>query len=187
MLLPAIIHLFYLPLMSLQVIKAAFERTVKALTARPSLGKDTGISKARVTNGLTCTIEEGKWKFTADMPESVGGNAAGPSPGVYGRAALGSCLAIGYMLYAAKLEVAIKSLEVEIQADYDDAVLFGVNTIDNPGYSEVRYIITVESDEPEARILKVLNEGDLHSPYLDVFSRGQKCVRNVQIISNQQS
>jgi hypothetical protein len=30
-------------------------------------------------------------------------------------------------------------------------------------------------------VLKVLDEGDAHSPYLDVFGRAQKCRRLVKI------
>jgi uncharacterized OsmC-like protein len=163
-------------------IKVAFERSEKALSVRPSLGKGTGTSIARIKNGLTCEIEEGPWKMLADMPEQVGGNMAGPTPGVYGRAALGSCLAIGYMMRAARFNVLIKSLEVEVQGDYDDGALFG--TIDlPPGYVQVRYIVTIESDSPEDRILSLLDDADKHSPYLDVFSRGQDCTRQVRIIS----
>jgi uncharacterized OsmC-like protein len=161
-------------------LKIAFERSAKALTLRPSLGRDTGVTKARIREGLTCDIEAGPWRFVADMPKQVGGAETGPSPGVYGRAALGSCLAIGYMLHAARLGVPIRGLEVEIQADYDDGALFGVSD-SPPGYLEVRYIVTVESSAPEADVLRVIDEGDAHSPYLDVFSRAQKCTRSVRI------
>jgi uncharacterized OsmC-like protein len=115
------------------------------------------------------------------MPKMVGGAASGPTPGVYGRAALGSCLAIGYMLYAAKLGVEIRSVEVEIQADYDDGAMFGV-TEGWPGYSEVRYAVTVESPATEAEVQRVIDEGDRHSPYLDVFSRAQVCRRTLRVI-----
>ena len=162
-------------------IKTAFQRTVKAISLRPSLGHGTGTSKARIRSGLTCEVEEGPWRLTADMPGQAGGDALGPTPGVYGRAALGSCLAIGYMMYAAKLNVLISQLEVEVQADYDDGALFGVSAVP-PGYLEVRYTITVESEAPEADILHVLDEGDAHSPYLDVFARSQKCRREVRIL-----
>ena len=116
------------------------------------------------------------------MPASAGGNASGPTPGVYGRAALGSCLAIGYMMKAAAHNVVVHSLEVEVQADYDDGALFGTSTAP-PGYSEVRYAVRIESDASEEAILQMLNEADKHSPYLDVFSRGQKCLRTVHINS----
>ena len=164
-------------------IKLAVERSTKALSLKPSIGKGTGISKTRIKNGLTCEIQEGHWKFLADMPESVGGNAKAPTPGVYGRAALGSCLAIGYMMKAAKMNIPIAMLEVEVQADYDDGALFGTADVD-PGYSQVRYIVTIESDAAEQDILKMLDEADLHSPYLDVFSRGQNCKREVHIVSS---
>src|SRR5665647_2231664 len=97
-------------------IKTAVERTKKALSLKPVLGKGTGISKATIINGLTCEIQEGNWKFISDMPSSVGGNQAGPTPGVYGRAALGSCLAIGYAMKAAEMGIQIHNLEVEVQA-----------------------------------------------------------------------
>src|SRR5215813_5455910 len=150
-------------------IKLALERSVKALTLKPSLGLGTGKSTTRIKNGLTCEVQEGNWKFLADMPESVGGNGQGPTPGVYGRAALGSCLAIGYMMKAALMNIPITMLEVEVQADYDDGALLGTSNV-RPGYSEVRYSITIESDAAEEDILNMLDEADQHSPYLDVFS-----------------
>lgn len=174
-------------MLSAEKIKTAINRSIKALSLKPSLGLGTGISKARITNGLTCEITEGSWKFTADMPESVGGNAAGPTPGVYGRASLGSCLAIGYIMDAAKKNIPVDALEVEVQADYDDGALFGTTTDVPPGYLEVRYTVTIESDAPEEDILQMIEESDRHSPYLDVFSRSQKCVRQVHIVSTKQS
>ncbi|MBS1596594.1 MAG: OsmC family protein [Bacteroidetes bacterium] len=164
-------------------IKTAIERVTKTLMQRPSFGLGTGISKTTITNGLTCEIQEGNWKFVADMPEQVGGNAAGPVPGVFGRAALGSCLAIGYMMRAAQLGISINALEVEVQADYDDGALFGTTPGTPPGYLEVRYSVTVDSDASEEDIMRVINEADQFSPYLDVFSRAQKCVRKIYLAS----
>jgi len=164
-------------------IKTAIDRTTKALSLKPSLGQSTGISKVRITDGLSCEIQEGDWKLKADMPTSVGGNQTGPTPGVYGRAAFGSCLAIGYMMKAAAMNIPIRSLEVEVQADYDDGAMFG--TSDNkPGYLQVRYIVTVESDAPEESIIAMLDDADEHSPYLDVFSRAQDCQRELRILSS---
>jgi len=169
-------------MLEMNKIKVAVERSTNALSLKPSLGLGTGVSKTRIKNGLTCEIEEGNWKFLADMPESIGGNAQGPTPGVYGRAALGSCLAIGYMMMAAKMNIPISSLEVEVQADYDDGALLGTAEI-APGYTEVRYVVTIESEAAEEDILAMINDADRHSPYLDVFSRGQDCKREVHIIS----
>jgi uncharacterized OsmC-like protein len=168
-------------------LKLAFTRISRTLSQRPAFGLGTGISKASVKNGLTCEIREGDWTLTADMPEQAGGNAAGPTPGVYGRAALGSCLAIGYMMRAAIMGIPVAGLEIEIQADFDDGALFGTAAADiPPGYLEIRYSVTVDSDAPEEAIMQMLDEADKHSPYLDVFSRAQTCRRQVNIISSKQ-
>src|SRR5438093_33033 len=111
----------------LQKIKTAIERSSKALLLKPSLGVGTGVSKTRIKHGLTCEIKEGNWTLVADMSESIGGNAKGPTPGVYGRAALGSCLAIGYMMMAAKMNIPVSMLEVEVEADFDDGALLGTS------------------------------------------------------------
>lgn len=168
---------------SQQNIKEAVARSTKALSLKPSLGLGTGVSKTRIINGLSCEVTEGNHKLIADMPGSVGGNASGPTPGVYGRAALGSCLAIGYMMKASAMNIKIDSLEVEVQADYDDGALFGTSSAP-PGYLEIRYTVTIETDAAEGEILQMLDTADKQSPYLDVFTRQQKCIRDVQIISS---
>ncbi len=167
----------------MQRIQKAVERTKKVLTLKPSLGKDSRKSIARMKNGLTCEIEEGNWKMLADMPEAAGGYASAPTPGVYGRAALGSCLVIGYMMKAAEMGIIIHSLEVEVEADFDDGALFGsADKSIPPGYLEIRYSVNIETAASHEQVNQMINEGDEHSPYLDVFSRAQKCVRNVNII-----
>ena len=163
-------------------IRTAIERSIKAVTLKPALALGTGISKTRVVNGLSCEITEGNWKLVADMPEAVGGKAGAPTPGVYGRAALGSCLAIGYMMRASLMQITIHSLEVEVQADYDDGALLGTSNAD-PGYSEIRYTVSIETDSPEDVVMRMVDEADQHSPYLDVFTRGQKCVRKINIVA----
>ena len=163
-----------------EVIKTKFLRTQKALRLKPALGLGIGISKTRILSGLSCESREGEYIFHTDMPSQVGGNGTGPTPGVLGRAALGSCLAMGYMMWASRLNVIIDSLEVQIEADYDDGALF--DTSDSPpGYSEIRYIVKIKSPASKIDIDKILDEGDKHSPYLDVFSRAQKCIRKVEL------
>ena len=168
-------------------IRSGFVRVAGALAKRPVFGLGTGISKATIKNGLTCEVREGDWSFVADMPEQAGGNGVGPTPGVYGRAALGSCLAIGYMMRAAVMNIPIAGLEVEVQADYDDGALFGTSAPEvPPGYLEIRYTVTVDSEAPADVVLQMLDEADRHSPYLDVFSRGQACRREVRIVTQKQ-
>jgi hypothetical protein len=88
------------------------------------------------------------------------------------------------MMRAATMGIPITTLEVEIQADYDDGALFGTAPGVPPGYLEIRYSVTLESTAPEDDILRMLDEADRHSPYLDVFRRGQTCRREVRFITS---
>jgi uncharacterized OsmC-like protein len=163
-------------------IEAAFERNARVLAARPGVGQGTAVTRARVTeaDGLACEVTEGSWAITVDLSEKVGGRGLGPNPGMLGRSALASCLAIGYAMWAARLGVILTSIDVEVQAEYDTRGLFGVGEVE-PGYREIRYVVTVKSEAPETAIRRVLDEADSHSPYHAVFSRPHELRRELRI------
>ena len=94
-------------------IKTALDRNVKVIEARPSIAQGTAVTKVTLHPGRSCDVEDGPWKFSVGMTEKYGGLNNGPNPGVYGRAALGSCLAIGYGMWAARLDIAVRSLTVD--------------------------------------------------------------------------
>jgi uncharacterized OsmC-like protein len=161
-------------------IAKAFDIVAGAFRHDPELGIGTETSVTKVVDGLLCEIREGDWTLSVDMPEAAGGSGTAPTPGVVGRAALGSCLALTYMMWASKEGIEIQSLEVEVQADFDDGAIFGTSDA-APGYSEVRYCVKIQSGADEADIVRLLDEADRHSPYLDVFTRPQQLVRQVEI------
>lgn len=160
-------------------IKAAFDKVVGALAKQPELGRGTGVTTARIREGLTCDVESAGFRFVADLPATAGGDGRGPTPGMYGRGALASCLAMGYAMRAARAGIVLDNLEVEVQADYDDGALFGVNDRP-PGYSEVRWIVRFSSPQPESDVIAILDDADAHSPYLDVFRRAHTCKRTIE-------
>lgn len=162
-------------------IRSAIERNVKAVTLRPSVGQGTAVTRARLGRSLSCEIEDGPWKFTAGMTEKYGGADAGPNPGVYGRAALASCLAIGYGIWAARLGVPLNLLEVEVQADYDVRGELGVSSDVPAGYLAVRYLVTVESPAPESEVIRMLDVADSHSSWRDDYMRPLPLTREVRI------
>lgn len=53
-------------------LKIAFERNVQTLTLRPSRGQKSYRTKVRVHHGLTCEIEDGPWRLTADLAHTGG-------------------------------------------------------------------------------------------------------------------
>ena len=161
-------------------IRTAFERNVRVLTRRPTSGQKTSLTRVRVRDGLTCDIEDGPWKLTADMNKGAGGDENGPDPGVLGRAALGSCLAIGYVLWAARLGVTLSEVQVEVQTFSDARGIYAVGDVE-AGPTELRYTVEIESDASEAEILGVLDQAEAHSPYFNVFSRPHDLQREVRV------
>jgi uncharacterized OsmC-like protein len=149
-------------------IRETVERSVRLLALKPSRGQVTYTTRARLVDGLRCEIADGRWRLEADMPGKAGGDETAPSPGVLGRAALASCLAIEIATWSARLGVPVESLEVEVQADFDARGELGFEGV-RPGYSEVRYAISIESPAPEHELGRVLELVERHSPYLDVF------------------
>lgn len=164
-------------------LRTAFQRTRKALAQRPYLGQGTAVTRVRVEEAFTCRIEDGRWQLTADLGEKAGGSGEGPDPGVFGRSALASCLAVGYVMWAAHHDVPIESLEVEVQADYDARGEYGVGDTP-PEYSAIRYVVRVASPAPEPDILKVLDAAESHSPYLAIFRDPQRLDRAIEYSSS---
>jgi len=152
-------------------IRAIAERNIELLSLKPSRGRLSCATKARLVDGLRCEIEEGPWKFAADMPAKVGGDETAPTPGVLGRGALASCLTIGIASWAARLGMPLDALEVEVQADFDARGELGMGNGVPPGYTEVRYLVSIESPAPREQLDELLRLAERHSPYLDVFGR----------------
>jgi hypothetical protein len=61
--------------------------------------------------------------------------------------------------------------------------MLGVDDSLPPGWSALRYIVTVESDAPEADVLRVLDDADRYSSILDAFRRPLPVERDVRISS----
>lgn len=103
------------------------------------------------------------------MTEKYGGDNSGPNPGVFGRTALGSCLAIGYAMWAARMNVPLRSLDIEVHADYDVRGELGIDDAVRPGYKEMRVVVSIESEAPEAEVVAMLEKAERHSSYLDDY------------------
>ncbi|MBP3191870.1 OsmC family protein [Natronogracilivirga saccharolytica] len=164
-------------------IKNAYERNREAVRIRPSLGKNTAVTKIRLFDGTTCEVEHKHWKFKVDIGTGEGGNDAGPGPGILERGALGSCLAIAYSQIAAVLEVPIDNIEVHVESDLDARGMLGIDDRP-PGFIELRYNVHIESPADEADVQKVIDKADRHSPVLDDFKRAIPVKRNISIVNS---
>lgn len=166
-------------------IKIALERNEKVVRARPSVGQGTARTKVTLHPGLACDVEDGPWKFSVGMTEKYGGLNNGPNPGVYGRAALGACLAIGYGMWAARLDIPVRSLSVEVRANYDVRGELAVDDSIRPGYLAMVYTITVDSPASDAEITRWLDTADRYSSWLDDLRNPVPVTRQLEIIRSE--
>ncbi len=153
-------------------IRNAFDRMAHVFGKRPETALGSGVMSARLVDGLRCEAREGNWQFTIDMPVEAGGATAGPPPGVHGRAALASCLAIGYGICLARAGITPRSLEVVVQADYDHRGLLGMANV-YPGYLAVHHTLYLDCDASQDTMRTAIDEAQRCSPYLHIFRDAQ--------------
>jgi uncharacterized OsmC-like protein len=139
------------------------------------VGRGTAVTRVQLKDNLACDIRDGDWSLVAGMTEKYGGTNGGPNPGVLGRAALGSCLAIGYGIWAARLGVPLTS------ADYDVSGELAVNDAVRPGYGAMRYIVRVVSAAPEEDVRRVIDTADRYSSWRDVIANEMPLERELTI------
>ena len=109
-----------------EFIRVAQSRVKKVFTSHPDKARNTTHATAKIGEGLTCTFTQGEITTTMDMPEIMGGNNKGPSPGFHARAAVAGCVAIGIKQATASENIQCKSVDVALEMDFDDAAMFGL-------------------------------------------------------------
>lgn len=162
-------------------IAKAFERNAEVLRRRPQAGLGTSNTTVRLLDGLACQIESGEWRLVADQPGTTGGDNRGPDPGDLGRAALGICLAQGYVLALALAGLTVRGLEVRVESLADRRGMFGVDAEVPAGSQGLRCSVTVDSDADEAAIREALDEADRRSPWLYNFKTALPVEREITI------
>jgi uncharacterized OsmC-like protein len=164
-----------------RTIREISERNVKILTLKSGRGHLTGVTTARIEDGLRCVIEDGPWKLAADMPVKAGGEETAPTPGTLGRGALASCIAIGIASWAARRDIPVDSVQVEVQGDFDARGELGMDDRIPPGYKDIRYVISIDSPAPADVVTNLVETAERYSPYVDVFTRAQSMRRTVRL------
>jgi len=160
--------------------KASLDRMVTAFGARPASAISTTTTRATVGAGFMTKTHEDGVEFTVDMPVAVGGSDAGPTPGVFGRACLSSCIAIGIRIAAVRQEVAIDKINVDLTMDWDGRGLFGLSGI-SAGPANISLAIEVESHAAETEIQAVIAEGLRNDPWLVALTQPHDVTTDIRI------
>lgn len=152
-------------------LSTILEQTASAITDDPSLAAMRFDADCRLVglHEVVIRLPEDR-SVTSDQPPMLGGADAGPKPVEFALAALGSCQAQTYRIWAAKLGIRFDTLEVELQGDVDAQGIFGLSDAVRPGFGAVRMSVRIGGPEPAERYEELRRAVDDHCPVLDVFT-----------------
>ena len=136
------------------------------MTRRPAFARSSGEARVHLRDGMACDVDLDDRALRVDLSASEGGTGTGPHPGQLMRASLGACMAIGYRLWGARLEIPIEAVEVDVGCDYDARGQMGVAGDVAIGWERLRFVVTIVSPAPEAEVRRVVETADRLSPML---------------------
>lgn len=105
--------------------------------------------------------------FTIDEPTELGGTDSGANPIEHLLAALGSCQAITYKVWAGKLGLRIDNIDIEVSGDIDLAGFFGTSDEARPGFKSIRVTADIVGPESRASYDELIAAVEAHCPVLD--------------------
>ena len=162
-------------------IRDHYQRTVQALTARPSVARESFTSVARLPEGLACEVRSGDHIVRADMPASEGGTDTGPTPGQIMRSGLAACLAVGYRLWSERLEIPVGAIEVVVTCDSDARGQLGIDPAVTPRWQRIAYTVRLVSSADPADLARLVDHADRLSPMLDAFDKSITLERTLEV------
>lgn len=162
-------------------IAAALARLHDALANRPGFGQSSSTSVSTLGAGLRCATGERSHEIATDMAPALGGDGSAPSPVALLRAALGSCLAIGYRLHAIERGIELTSVQVTVESESDVRGMLDPGACARSGFEALRYRVEIESPSPAHEVEHIIELADRLSPVLDALTRPQTLERTVSI------
>lgn len=165
-------------------LKALFE-TQSESVSRAAPGKSTsrGHARVRLAYGVACDVEHEDRTIRVDLPSADGGGATGPHPGQLLRASLGACLVMGYRIWAARLEVPLDDVVLDLVCEYDVRGQLGLDPAAAIGWKRVTFDVVVRSASPEGDVRRVIETAHRLSPMLANLSSDVERVFHVGVLS----
>lgn len=145
------------------------EGVVNAVKSDPKNAHATFSITSRLDKGFHSKINARNFEFISDEPESLGGENEGPNPVEYVLGALAACQEIVIKAHAGQLGVELKSVKVNVSGDLDLHGFFALSKA-RPGFTNVKYQTTIETDETDPVKLQKLKNFSLENcPVLDII------------------
>ena len=144
--------------------------TKTALQSAPEQARANFEAHHSLVGPCEVTVKVGSGhEFTVDEPQAFGGGDVAANPAEYALAALGSCQAITYQVWAAQLGIKLDKVEISIDGDIDLRGFLGIDDRIRASFNAVRIRVNLSGPEPPARYEELAATVDAHCPILDLF------------------
>ncbi len=147
-------------------IKEAIEQLSAGIAAEPAKARPkNAAATARLVDGLRCEVTGPRQeRVLTDMPPAMGGEGSAPNPGWLMRGAIASCTATVIAMRAAKLGVALSTLEVSVDTDSDLRGILGLDQNVSAGHGPVRMKVRIAGNAAPQVLRDIVAWADAHSP-----------------------
>lgn len=164
-------------------VREAIERLGTAITADPIKAKGKNVpATARLTGGLKCEVTgPSQERVVTDMPAPMGGGATAPNPAWLLRAGMASCAATVIAMRAAKLGIALSTLEVTVESDSDLRGILGLDEKVSAGLSPMRTKVKIGGDADPQVLRSLVEWAEAHSPVGCTVRNAAACSLDVQV------
>ncbi len=162
-------------------IKAAMERNHDAVALRPSIAQGQEEMTIITNSDGVCIARDGENSLQVDLDKAYGGDSTMPGPGFLARAALGSCLSLGYLCWASSLDVPINDIKVTILSEYDGTAAVGLESDATCGYTKVHVVVDIDSPASQEDIERVIKISDERSFMHAIFTETHPITRELRL------
>ena len=169
--------------MSNPAVRDAIEKLSPVITADPAKARArTAPATARLGAGLRCEVTGPRdERIATDMPPAMGGQGAAPNPGWYMRAATAACTTTAIAMRAARLGIALTTLEVTVETDSDHRGLLGLDDKVLAGFAAMRTKVKIAGNADAKALRELASWGEAHSPVGCTVKNAAACSIEVEV------
>ena len=124
---------------------------------------------AHLQKGVQVKVNSRNFEIIVDEPKELGGTDTGMNPVEMVLCALGACQSIVAASFAKKFGITFTDFRVELERDLDPDGFMGISDV-RKGYSEIRYNIHIETDEPREKVEKFVEFIEATCPVGDTIA-----------------
>ena len=156
--------------MSTSISPRPLPEIISAVKDDPDAGRLTLAASGAIHEGVRCTSDIRRHRLVIDEPAGLGGTDTGPNPVELVLAALGTCQAITYRIWAALMGIRLDDVRFETEGDLDIAGLLGLRDGVRAGFGGIRHRVVLVGPETEERYRELMTAVDAHCPVLDIVA-----------------